>query len=153
MVTLKMKGASMFTRNAIAKWDGNLKNGNGILRTGSGFFEGAYSFSSRFENNQSGTNPEELIAAAYASCFSQALSHDLDLAGYTPKRVKTNAEISLEKGKDGFKITKIKLNMEGEVPDIDEGIFHEHAERAKNECPVSKALFGVEKILQAKLIK
>ncbi|MBD3308194.1 OsmC family peroxiredoxin [candidate division KSB3 bacterium] len=141
----------MITRNASAVWEGNLKQGNGSMKLGSGAFEGQFSFSSRFENG-TGTNPEELIGAAHAGCFSMAFSHGLAEAGYTPKRVQTSAQVHLEQVGDGFKITQIRLNTEAEVPGIDEQTFQNQAETAKKNCPVSQALAGVDITLQATLV-
>lgn len=117
----------------------------------SGAYEGQYSFSSRFEEGQ-GTNPEELIAAAHAGCFSMALSGDLGRAGYDPKQVQTTAKVHLTKGDGGFRITRIHLETEAEVPGIDEDTFQEVAEGAKKGCPVSQALAAVDEItLDARL--
>lgn len=133
-------------RRAEATWNGDLKNGKGKLSFGSGAYEGAYSFKSRFEEG-SGTNPEELIGAAHAGCFSMALSAELAEGGFSPESVTTNAEVSLEDGS----ITTIVLKTEANVPDIDEDTFKEHAEGAKENCPVSKALAGVDIKLDASL--
>ncbi len=141
----------MPVRTADAVWEGNLKNGKGKMRFGGGAFEGNYSFSSRFEEGK-GTNPEELLGAAHAGCFSMAFSNGLDLAGFTPKRVSTNARVFLEKGGDGFRITKIELQTEAQVPGIDEATFQSQAESAKKNCPVSQALKGVEIRVNAKLL-
>jgi osmotically inducible protein OsmC len=108
----------MATRSSSAEWRGNLKDGSGKMRLGSGAYEGAFSFASRFENG-TGTNPEELIAAAHAGCFSMALSHGLAQAGHAPKRVATTARVHLEKVEGGFGITRIELDTEAEVPGID----------------------------------
>src|SRR5579884_3131484 len=105
----------MPTRNADAVWEGNLKDGKGTMKLAGGAYEGPYSFASRFEQGK-GTNPEELIAAAHAGCFSMALSHGLAQAGFTPKRVHTTAKVHLEKGAEGFSIPKIDLQTEAEVP-------------------------------------
>src|ERR671928_22639 len=105
----------MPVRSAKAQWDGTLKEGKGSMALGSGAFQGAYSFSSRFESG-TGTNPEELIGAAHAGCFSMAFSHGLAQAGFTPKRVHTTAKVHLEKGAEGFGIPKIELVTEAEVP-------------------------------------
>lgn len=121
------------------------------MKLGSGAYEGAYSFSSRFENG-AGTNPEELIAAAHAGCFSMALSAGLGKSGFSPKRIQTSAKAHLEKVGEGFKITKIELQTEAEIPGIDQKKFMEHAEGAKKGCPVSQALAGTEIVLNAKLI-
>jgi osmotically inducible protein OsmC len=115
------------------------------MKMASGAYEGQYSFSSRFEEGP-GTNPEELIAAAHAGCFSMALAAGLAGAGYEPQRVSTTANVHLTKGDAGFSITKIVLVTEAEVPGIDESAFQEQAEQAKKGCPVSQALGGVDEI-------
>ncbi len=140
----------MATRSASAVWEGSLKEGKGRMKLGSGAFEGAYSFASRFEEGK-GTNPEELIGAAHAGCFSMALSAGLGRAGYTPKRIQTSARVHLEKVGDAFRITRIDLVTEAEVPKIDAKTFNEQAEAAKKGCPVSAALAGVEISLNARL--
>jgi len=122
------------------------------MKLGSGAFEGAYSFTSRFEEG-TGTNPEELIGAAHAGCFSMALSAGLGRSGFTPKRIQTTAKVHLIKAEDAFKIGKVELSTEAEVPQIDEKTFLEHAEGAKKNCPVSKALAGVEIQLNARLVR
>src|SRR5262245_17671859 len=116
----------MATRTASAVWEGDLKSGKGKMKLGSGAFEGSYSFLSRFESG-TGTNPEELIGAAHAGCFSMALSHMLASKGFPPKRVSTQAKVNLEKVGDGFKITSIELQTEADVPKIDQKAFLEHA--------------------------
>ena len=138
-------------RKAEAVWEGNLKKGKGRMKFGSGAFEGSYSFASRFEEGP-GTNPEELIGAAHAGCFSMALSMILDMAGYAPERIHTIARVHIDKVGDGFKITTIELETEGKVPGIDEKTFKEKAEAAKKGCPVSMALTGVEIRLKASLV-
>jgi osmotically inducible protein OsmC len=141
----------MPVRKANAVWEGGLKDGQGTVKLGSGAFEGRYSFGSRFEE-AGGTNPEELIGAAHAGCFSMALSAGLGRAGFTPTRVATTAKVHLEKVGEGFKITRIELDNESSVPGIDEAAFQEAAEAAKANCPVSKALAGVPEItLEARL--
>ncbi|MCH7661414.1 MAG: OsmC family protein [Euryarchaeota archaeon] len=127
----------MPVRNAEATWEGDLKGGDGSMALGSGAFEGAYSFGTRFEEEQ-GTNPEELIGAAHASCFSMALANELAGDGYDPERVHTTADVHLDT--DSLAITSIELTTEATVPDIDEEAFLEYAEGAKENCPVSKAL-------------
>jgi len=141
----------MLVRTGSAIWEGNLKEGKGTLGLGSGAFKGAYSFTSRFEQG-GGTNPDELLAAAHASCFSMALAHGLDQAGHKPKRVSTTAKVHLEKGAAGFSITLIELNLEAEVPGINERTFMEQAQKAKAGCPVSRALAATEIKLNAKLL-
>jgi osmotically inducible protein OsmC len=140
----------MPTRTSSAEWQGNLKDGAGTMRVGSGAYEGAYSFVSRFESGD-GTNPEELIAAAHAGCFSMALSNALAQAGHTATSVKTTATVHLDKGAEGFGITKIDLDTVGDVPGLDEGEFLKYAEGAKANCPVSRALAAVEITLNARL--
>ena len=142
----------MPTRNADAVWNGDLKSGSGKIKLGSGAFEGAYSFSSRFESG-TGTNPEELIAAAHAGCFSMALSHALATGGHTPKRVHTTAKVHLEKSEGGFSIPAIELVTEADVPGMDDKAFQQEAEKAKANCPVSKVLAGAKITLSAKLVK
>lgn len=142
----------MATRTGRAIWEGTLKDGKGTMTLGSGAFEGAYSFASRFENGK-GTNPEELIGAAEAGCFSMALSLGLSKAGYSPKRISTTASVHIEKVGDGFKITSIDLKTEAEIPGIDEKTFIEEAEATRKNCPVSQALAGTKINLQAKLVQ
>ena len=142
----------MAKRTANAVWEGTLREGKGRVKLGSGAFEGQYSFASRFEEG-TGTNPEELIGAAHAGCFSMALAAGLTKAGFNPTRISTNAAVSLEKVGEGFKITTIELNTEAEIPNIDEAAFLEQAEGAKNNCPVSQALTGAQITLNAKLVK
>jgi lipoyl-dependent peroxiredoxin len=141
----------MAKRTASAVWEGTLREGKGRVKLGSGAFEGAYSFASRFEEG-TGTNPEELIGAAHAGCFSMALAAGLTKGGFTPKRISTTASVSLEKVGEGFKITRIELNTEADVPEIDEAAFLGQAESAKKNCPVSQALAGTEISLNAKLV-
>jgi lipoyl-dependent peroxiredoxin len=141
----------MPVRKANAVWEGSLKEGQGKVSLGSGAYEGRYSFGSRFEE-AGGTNPEELIGAAHAGCFSMALSAGLGRSGHDPKRVATSARVHLEKVGEGFKITRIELDNESEVPGIDEATFQEHANKAKEGCPVSQALAGVEISLNARLV-
>lgn len=141
----------MPVRNADATWEGDLRDGTGRLEFGDGAFEGQYSFSSRFEEG-TGTNPEELIGAAHAGCFSMALSGDLAREGYEPERINTNAHVHLDKVDGEFTITKIELVTEATVPDIDEETFLEYANGAKESCPVSRALAGPEIVLDAKLV-
>jgi osmotically inducible protein OsmC len=143
----------MPVRTASAVWEGGgLKEGRGTVKLGSGAFEGRYSFGSRFEE-AGGTNPEELIGAAHAGCFSMALSASLGRAGMPPKRVATTARVHLEKVGEGFSITAIDLDCEAEVPGIDPAAFAQHAAGAKAGCPVSRALAGVEIRLDARLVE
>ena len=141
----------MPVRSADAQWEGALQDGKGTMRFGSGAFEGQYSFASRFEEG-TGTNPEELIAAAHAGCFSMALSGGLSRAGHVPNRVHTTAKVHLEKGDSGFRISTIELEAEADVPGIDDAAFHEAAEAAKAGCPVSQALAAVDIKLNARLV-
>jgi len=142
----------MPVRNSEATWEGGLKGGKGNLKLGSGAYQGQYSFMSRFEQG-TGTNPEELIAAAHAGCYSMALSAMLERGGHVASRVHTIAKVSLEKVGEGFKITKIALQTEAQVPGIDEAAFKETAEKAKTGCPVSQALSATPIELDAKLLK
>jgi osmotically inducible protein OsmC len=141
----------MATRTGSAVWDGTLKQGKGTMKLGSGAFEGPYSFSSRFEEAK-GTNPEELIGAAEAGCYSMALSANLEKAGHPAKRISTTATVKLEMTGRGPKITAIDLKTEAEVPGIDEAKFREQAEQTKKTCPVSVALAGTQINLDAKLL-
>jgi osmotically inducible protein OsmC len=137
----------MAIRESSAIWKGNLTEGNGSMRLGSGAYEGAFSRASRFEDGP-GTNPEELLGAAHAGCFSMYLSLILSKAGHVPTRIDTTAKVHLE---DGPKITLIELSTVGDVPGIDEKTFMEFAEQARKGCPVSQALSAVEMSLKAKL--
>jgi lipoyl-dependent peroxiredoxin len=140
-------------REAEASWEGSLEGGNGTMRMASGSYEGPYSFQSRFEEGE-GTNPEELIAAAHAGCFSMALSGELGQAGHEPDSVETTATVHIEKAGDGFEITRIELDTRARVPGIDDDEFRRAAEAAKEGCPVSKALGGVGSIeLKAELMQ
>jgi lipoyl-dependent peroxiredoxin len=142
----------MAKRTANARWDGSLTEGSGTMRLGGGAYEGDYSFQSRFEEGE-GTNPEELIAAAHAGCFSMALSLVLGAAGHTPESVETEATVHIEKEGEGFAIKRIELRSQARVPGISEEEFQEHAEGAKKGCPVSQALAAVESIeLDAQLV-
>ncbi len=141
----------MSERKGSAIWEGNLKEGKGSMKLGSGAFEGPYSFSSRFEDAK-GTNPEELIGAAEAGCFSMALASNLTKAGHPPKRINTTAKVKLEMVDGGPKITGIDLTTEVEVGGIDDQAFQETAEKTKKTCPVSVALSGTEIKLTAKLV-
>ena len=133
----------MPVRNAEAEWSGNLTEGKGNLKLGSGAFEGAYSFQSRFEDAPA-ANPEELIGAAHAGCFTMALDAGLTKAGFTPTRLHTTARVRLDKVGEGFEITKITLDLDGEVPNLSKEDFEKYARDAKANCPVSKALAGTE---------
>ena len=139
----------MVTRNSSAQWKGSLKDGSGTMKLGSGAYEGPFTFASRFEAGP-GTNPEELIGAAHAGCFSMFLSALLTTAGFTPRRIYTTAVVHLDAGP---KITLIELDTEADVPGLSEEAFMGHTEAAKKDCPVSKALAGTEIKLKAKLVK
>jgi len=141
----------MPTQNAEAEWKGNLAQGSGQLKLGSGAFSGPYSFKSRFEEGQSATNPEELIGAAHAGCFTMALVAQLSRQGITPTRVHTSARVKLEKVGEAFAITRIDLETDAEIPGINDEAFQKVANDAKQNCPVSKALAGTEIHLAAKL--
>jgi len=138
-------------RSADAEWSGDLKAGSGTMRLGSGAYEGAYSFKSRMEEGP-GTNPEELIGAAHAGCFSMALSAILSGAGHTPDRVHTTAKVHFGPVEGGFAITGIDLQTEAAVPGLDNDAFQGFAEQAKQGCPVSKALAATPITLQATLL-
>lgn len=138
----------MPTRTAEATWEGGLTDGRGTVALGSGAYEGPYSFASRFQDGD-GTNPEELIGAAEAGCYAMALANMLDEADHDPERIRAEAGVHLDA--DSLEITTIELTVEGTVPDIDEGTFHEYAQDAKENCPVSKALAGPEIELNAQL--
>ena len=140
----------MPVRTAEAEWKGDLAQGSGRMRTETGSFEGSYSAGSRFEKAK-GTNPEELIAAAHAGCFSMALSAQLAKAGHPPQSVKTTARVHIEKQAEGYAITRIELTCRARVPDIDPATFKEKSEAAKQGCPVSKALKAVTVTLDAQL--
>ena len=140
----------MPTRNAHARWEGNLEQGKGRVDFGRGAFQGAYSFASRFKDG-AGTNPEELLGAAHASCFAMALSVALSKAGFAPEYVDVTAQVSVTPQDGGFAITKSHLVCEAKVPGVDRAAFERHAEAAKAGCPVSKALAGTEITLEAKL--
>jgi len=139
----------MSVRNASAVWEGGLRDGSGKMSLGSGAWEGAYSFRSRFEEGD-GTNPEELLGAAHAGCFSMALANGLAEAGHAPRRVETNARVHFRPG-EGPPIKKIELDTEVEVDGIDADELQRQADDAKANCPVSQALAAVEITLEARL--
>jgi osmotically inducible protein OsmC len=141
----------MITRKSDAEWLGGLMDGKGTIKFGSGAYNGPYSFKSRFESG-TGTNPEELIAAAHAGCFSMALSAALSGAGHPPTKIHTTASVKLEQAGAAFTITEIELETEGQVPGIDDATFQKIAEEAKRTCPVSKALAGPQITLKAKFL-
>lgn len=139
----------MVTRQSEATWEGDLRDGEGTMTVGEDYYTGEYSFASRFEEDDpSITNPEELLGAAHAGCFSMALSNELDEAGHAPERVHTTATVHLEEGS----ITRIELETEADVSDIDDDEFREIAEGAKENCPVSKLFAGAEITLEARLV-
>lgn len=142
----------MAERTAKATWNGTLKEGKGTMALGSGAFEGAFSFDTRM-GDASGTNPEELIGAALAGCFTMALNAGLEKEGFAANGVKTNAKVHFGKDDKGFAISQIDLKTEADVPNIDEAKFNEIAENTKTGCPVSRALTGTKIVLDAKLIK
>ena len=141
----------MAVRKAEATWSGTLKAGSGTMKLGSGRYEGPFTYASRFEEGD-GTNPEELIGAAHAGCFSMFLSALLSNEGLTPGRIQTTATVHLGQVDNAPKITHIDLVCEAEVPGLDEATFLKHAEAAKTGCPVSKALAGTDINLTARLV-
>lgn len=140
----------MPTSNASATWQGGLKEGKGNFQGESGSIGGSYSFASRFEG-KGGTNPEELLAAAEAACFSMALAGKLEKAGASPERVQTEAACSVEKVGEGFKITTLRLRVRAKVPGLEREAFQRAAQETKSGCPVSVALAGVDISVEAEL--
>ncbi|MDA8138183.1 MAG: OsmC family protein [Desulfobacteraceae bacterium] len=140
----------MPTRTAQARWEGKFKNGSGTMKFGNGAYEGRYSAGSRFENAE-GTNPEELIAAAHAGCFSMALAVTLEHAGYSPTDIQTRADVQIQKVGEGFSITNILLSTMAQVPGVSADEFQKLAEITKKNCPVSKVLAGASIQLKAEL--
>lgn len=140
----------MPTQRAEAAWHGTFREGEGKMRLGSGAFEGGYSYRSRMEDGP-GTNPEELLGAAHAGCFSMSLARRLEAAGYPPERIHTEARVRFGRQGEGYAISRIDLRTEAEVPGADEDVFFEKAEAAKKDCAISKALAGVEINLEARL--
>ncbi len=140
----------MIQRNASAQWNGDLKAGQGSIRLGSGAFEGKYSFGTRFEGAP-GTNPEELLGAAHAACFSMALSLGLTQAGHTPVRVHTTATVQMDRVAEKMTIVGIALVCEAEVPGVSNEVFQQVAEATKGGCIVSRALASVPMTLAATL--
>ena len=138
----------MAVRTSTAEWKGTLKEGSGTMRVGDGFYDGPFTYASRFETGP-GTNPEELIGAALSGCFSMFLSALLTTAGFTPTRIATTATVHLTEGPT---ISLIELNTEAEVPGLTDADLQTHAEAAKKNCPVSKALAGPEIKLLVKLV-
>jgi lipoyl-dependent peroxiredoxin len=141
----------MITRKSEAEWSGGLKDGVGRIKFGSGSFEGPYNFSSRFEGGAA-TNPEELLGASHAGCFSMAFSLFLGMANFTATRIHTTAAVKLEQVNGGFDITLINLTVEASIPGISEAQFQELAKQAKDNCPISKALGAVPIHMTAKLV-
>jgi osmotically inducible protein OsmC len=140
----------MARRKSEAQWEGTLKDGKGRFWTESGEVSGVYSFSTRFEE-QEGSNPEELIGAALASCFSMKLAGDVESAGHKPESVRTVATVSLDKGESGFEISGIGLDTEAGIPGIDPAEFERIAQSSKENCPVGEALAAVPITLRARL--
>lgn len=139
----------MPVREASARWDGPMPGGNGTMTAASGAFETGYSFGTRFED-EPGTNPEELIGAAHAGCFSMAFAGNLERAGYQPESVATTAKVHIEEAGDGFAITKIELDATAQVAGIEEDEFQQIAEASRDGCPVSKALAAVDIAMTAR---
>src|ERR1043165_5149680 len=138
-------------RTANARWQGNLTEGSGTIKTGKGGIQGNYSFKSRFEEGE-GTNPEELIGAAHAGCFSMAFSKAISDAGFTPTSVDTVATVHMDKPDAGLSVPRIDLETQGDVPGVDDATFQKLAEDAKANCPISRLLSpGAEITLSAKL--
>jgi lipoyl-dependent peroxiredoxin len=141
----------MPTRSSSAQWSGNLARGSGTMSLGSGAFEGSYSFASRFESGD-GTNPEELIAAAHAGCFSMALAAALSVDDHVPDSVNTTAKVTIETVDGNPTITRSELSTEVKVDGLDDAELQEYADGAKSGCAVSRALGGVEIAVDAKLV-
>jgi len=142
----------MAVRNAKATWNGTLKEGKGTMALGSGAFEGPFSFNTRM-GDEPGTNPEELIGAALAGCFTMALNAGLEKEGFKASGIKTDAKVNFGEEGEGFAITKIELQTEANVEGIEQSAFQKIAEKTKSSCPVSKALAGTKIVLDATLIK
>ena len=140
----------MPTRSSTAQWSGNLARGNGTMSLGSGAFEGSYSFASRFEDG-TGTNPEELIAAAHAGCFSMALAAAMSQEDHVPDSIQTTAEVTIDSVDGNPTITRSELSTEVKAEGLDDAEFQKFADEAKSGCAVSRALGGVEIGLEAKL--
>lgn len=136
----------MPVRTAKAVWSGPLQGGSGQMSAGSGAFDLSFSAGTRFGEDP-GTNPEELIGAAHAGCFSMALAAILGRAGHQPNRIETTARVRIEQVEGGFRITRIELDTVGDVPGLDAAGFQQYAEQAKNGCPVSQALRGVDEVV------
>lgn len=140
------------SRQATAEWKGDLKAGSGHVKFGSGAYEGEYSFTSRFED-KAGANPEEMIGAAYAGCFSMALANTLAGMGFVANSVKTTADVHLGKDDKGFLVTRIDLVCEADVPGVDEATFQEQAEKMRTGCIIARALSATPSTLKATLKK
>jgi osmotically inducible protein OsmC len=139
------KGAEMTARNGTAEWRGDVESGSGTVTVGNGVFEGPYSFASRFGEGD-GTNPEQLIAAAHAACFTMALSNLLSTEGHVPDSLHTAAHVQLRNIEGSPTLARMDLETEGRVPGVEEDEFRRYAEQAKQECPVSRALAGIPEI-------
>ena len=143
----------MPTRTAKAAWEGGIRSGKGTLEVESGTLKTQYNFSGRFESG-GGSNPEELLAASEAACFSMALSGNLERNGTPATRIETSAACTVDKAGDGFKITTMKLTVRATVPNIDDAKFQQVAEQTKKTCPISMAIIGnVDLQMDAKLQK
>jgi osmotically inducible protein OsmC len=138
------------SRQATAEWKGDLKAGSGHVKFGSGAYEGDYTFTSRFED-KAGANPEEMIGAAYAGCFSMALANTLAGMGFVATSVKTTADVHLGKDDKGFLVTRIDLTCEAEVPGVDEATFQAQAEKTRTGCIIARALSATPSTLKATL--
>ncbi len=138
----------MTTRTATAVWNGTLKEGNGQMKVQSGYADVPYTFASRFENSDKGTNPEELIGAAHAGCFSMFLSALLSNNGYTPTSVETTASVHLGRDETGPKITLIELDTQATVPGLSEADYQDFVTKAKANCPISRALAATETVIK-----
>ena len=139
-------------RRAEADWQGTFRDGAGKMKLGSGAFESAFSYRTRMEEDP-GTNPEELLGAAHAGCFSMSLARRLSAAGYSPEHIHTEARVRFGRAGEGYAISRIDLRTEAEVPGVDQELFLEKAEAAKRDCAISKALAGVEIGLEARLVE
>ena len=140
----------MATSNAVAVWEGKLRDGKGSFKAQSGVFSGSFSFGTRFEGKK-GSNPEELLAAAHAGCFTMALAFGLQAAGYTPTELSTEAAVTLEPEGQGFRISRSALTLRAKVPNLNEATFAQMATDAEKNCPVSKVL-KADIALDAKLV-
>jgi lipoyl-dependent peroxiredoxin len=140
-----------FKRRSRAAWRGGVEDGGGTISLGSGAFEGAYSLRARTVDESPDTNPEELIAAAHAGCFTMSLSNELTQAGHPPTQLDTTATVYLERGAEGFVIPRVHLEATGDVPGIDQAEFERLAGEAERGCPVSKVLAAAEITLEARL--